>query len=246
MRTALAQRDIGRVYTLLTAAGISQYSIAWLTGQSQSEVSEMARRQLARAAEGWVPEGRADQATMDEARGGGDRAPSTPGPAQTPGSWPVWPAASPPPGHSRNPPGRSALTMSWSSTVGRGGGPLALPHPTSASRGGRSRARSPAQGDPATTLDQLTPNHYCLKSAIMCQAGSAHRQWFRVALRSNGCARASDGEPWTASSGYPGSSYSRGMLSIIRSGAAGASPDTKGHRIPRAEGICSTRLAAAY
>jgi hypothetical protein len=107
MRTALAQRDIGRVYTLLTAAGISQYSIAWLTGQSQSEVSEMARRQLARAAEGWVPEGRADQATMDEARGGGDRAPSTPGPAQTPGSWPVWPAASPPPGHSRNPPGES-------------------------------------------------------------------------------------------------------------------------------------------
>jgi hypothetical protein len=106
MRTALAQRDIGRVYTLLTAAGISQHSIAWLTGQSQSEVSEMARRQLARAAEGWVPEGRADQATMDEARGGGDRAPSTPGPAQTPGSWPVWPAASPPPGHSRNPPGR--------------------------------------------------------------------------------------------------------------------------------------------
>ena len=162
MRTALAQRDIGRVYTLLTAAGISQHSIAWLTGQSQSEVSEMARRQLARAAEGWVPEGRADQATMDEARGGGDRAPSTPGPAQTPGSWPVWPAASPPPGHSRNPPGRSALTMSWSSTVGRGGGPLALPHPTSASRGGRSRARSPAQGDPATTLDHCQLRHYCI------------------------------------------------------------------------------------
>ena len=38
--------------------------------------------------------------------------------------------------------------------VGPGGGPLALSHPTSASRGCRHRARSPAPGDPATTLDQ--------------------------------------------------------------------------------------------
>ncbi|MGI9063605.1 MAG: helix-turn-helix domain-containing protein [Pseudonocardiaceae bacterium] len=41
MRTALAQRDIGRVYQLLTAAGISQHNIARLTRQSQSEVSEI-------------------------------------------------------------------------------------------------------------------------------------------------------------------------------------------------------------
>jgi len=41
MRTALAQRDIGRVYKLLTAAGVSQHGIARLTGQSQSEVSEV-------------------------------------------------------------------------------------------------------------------------------------------------------------------------------------------------------------
>ncbi len=41
MRTALAQRDIGRVYELLTAAGISQHGIARLTRQSQSEVSEI-------------------------------------------------------------------------------------------------------------------------------------------------------------------------------------------------------------
>jgi transcriptional regulator with XRE-family HTH domain len=41
MRTALAQRDIARVYKLLTAAGISQHGIARLTGQSQSEVSEV-------------------------------------------------------------------------------------------------------------------------------------------------------------------------------------------------------------
>jgi transcriptional regulator with XRE-family HTH domain len=41
MRTALAQRDIARVYKLLAAAGISQHGIARLTGQSQSEVSEI-------------------------------------------------------------------------------------------------------------------------------------------------------------------------------------------------------------
>jgi len=41
MRAALAQRDIGRMYTLLTAAGVPQHGIARLTGQSPSEVSEI-------------------------------------------------------------------------------------------------------------------------------------------------------------------------------------------------------------
>ncbi len=39
MRAALAQRDIGAVYRILTGAGASQRQIANLTGQSQSEVS---------------------------------------------------------------------------------------------------------------------------------------------------------------------------------------------------------------
>ena len=40
-RRALADRDIGTVYRLLNAAGVSQRDIAELTGQSQSEVSEI-------------------------------------------------------------------------------------------------------------------------------------------------------------------------------------------------------------
>lgn len=59
MRAALARRDIGAVYRMLTGAGVSQRQIAHLTGQSQSEVSEILQgRQvigypvLARIAEG--------------------------------------------------------------------------------------------------------------------------------------------------------------------------------------------------
>jgi transcriptional regulator with XRE-family HTH domain len=59
MRAALARRDIGAVYRILTGAGISQRQIGNLTGQSQSEVSEILQgRQvlgyavLARIAEG--------------------------------------------------------------------------------------------------------------------------------------------------------------------------------------------------
>lgn len=40
-RRVLAQRDIATLYRLLTGAGISQHQIARLTGQSQSEVSEI-------------------------------------------------------------------------------------------------------------------------------------------------------------------------------------------------------------
>lgn len=39
MRAALAERDIGAVYRMLTKAGVTQRQIANLTGQSQSEVS---------------------------------------------------------------------------------------------------------------------------------------------------------------------------------------------------------------
>lgn len=47
MRRALAGRDIGGVYRLLKAAGVSQREIARRTGQSQSEVSEiLAGRQV--------------------------------------------------------------------------------------------------------------------------------------------------------------------------------------------------------
>ncbi|MGH3855993.1 MAG: helix-turn-helix domain-containing protein, partial [Pseudonocardiaceae bacterium] len=41
MRAALAARDIGTVYRLLGRLGVSQRRIARLTGQSQSEVSEI-------------------------------------------------------------------------------------------------------------------------------------------------------------------------------------------------------------
>src|SRR5215510_5162996 len=41
MRTALAARDIARVFKLLQRVGVSQRRIAALTGQSQSEISEI-------------------------------------------------------------------------------------------------------------------------------------------------------------------------------------------------------------
>lgn len=41
MRDALARRDIGTVYTKLGHRGVSQRRIAALTGQSQSEISEI-------------------------------------------------------------------------------------------------------------------------------------------------------------------------------------------------------------
>ena len=40
-RRALAARDVSAVYRLLTESGVSQRQIADLTGQSQSEVSEI-------------------------------------------------------------------------------------------------------------------------------------------------------------------------------------------------------------
>ncbi len=41
MRAALRVRDIGGVYRLLQRAGVAQRRIAALTGQSQSDVSEI-------------------------------------------------------------------------------------------------------------------------------------------------------------------------------------------------------------
>ncbi|HWR46995.1 MAG TPA: helix-turn-helix transcriptional regulator, partial [Pseudonocardiaceae bacterium] len=41
VRAALAARDIGALYRLLRRVGLSQRRIAHLTGQSQSEVSEI-------------------------------------------------------------------------------------------------------------------------------------------------------------------------------------------------------------
>jgi transcriptional regulator with XRE-family HTH domain len=65
MRQALADRDIASVYRILNAHGISQREIAAMTGQSQSEISEiLAGRKviaydvLARAADGLgIPRG---------------------------------------------------------------------------------------------------------------------------------------------------------------------------------------------
>src|SRR5437588_3813519 len=65
MKRALADRDISSVYRLLRRVGISQRHIAALTGQSQSEVSEilkgrqvMAYDVLARIADGLsIPRG---------------------------------------------------------------------------------------------------------------------------------------------------------------------------------------------
>src|SRR5262245_5264168 len=41
MRVALARHDISEVYRLLGAAGVSQRQIAALTGQNQSEISDI-------------------------------------------------------------------------------------------------------------------------------------------------------------------------------------------------------------
>ncbi|MDQ3151908.1 MAG: hypothetical protein M3R63_09360 [Actinomycetota bacterium] len=43
LRPALTERDVGALYRAVTDAGISQRRIATLTGQSQSEVSEITR-----------------------------------------------------------------------------------------------------------------------------------------------------------------------------------------------------------
>src|SRR3954470_12961971 len=41
MRTALAAREVSKIYKLLRRNGVSQRQIAAMTGQSQSEVSEI-------------------------------------------------------------------------------------------------------------------------------------------------------------------------------------------------------------
>ncbi|WP_143174314.1 helix-turn-helix domain-containing protein [Streptoalloteichus hindustanus] len=75
MRAALARHDIGRVYRLLGAAGVSQRRIASMTGQNQSEISEVvsgrqvqAYAVLARIADGLgVPRGYMGLAYSDTA-----------------------------------------------------------------------------------------------------------------------------------------------------------------------------------
>lgn len=75
MRAALARHDIGRVYRLLGGAGVSQRRIAAMTGQNQSEVSEIIQgRQvqaydlLARIADGLrIPRGHMGLAFTDTA-----------------------------------------------------------------------------------------------------------------------------------------------------------------------------------
>ncbi|PPK71057.1 helix-turn-helix transcriptional regulator [Actinokineospora auranticolor] len=74
MRDALARRDIGEVFRLLGTSGVSQRRIAALTGQNQSEVSEIVKgRQvqsydvLARVAEGFgIPRGHLGLAHTDD------------------------------------------------------------------------------------------------------------------------------------------------------------------------------------
>ena len=86
MRRALAARDLGTVYRLLTEAGVSQRRIAELTGQRQSEVSEvLAGRQvqaydvLVRVADGLgVPRGWMGLA-YDHAYAGGQTPPPSGG-----------------------------------------------------------------------------------------------------------------------------------------------------------------------
>ncbi|MGH3771938.1 MAG: helix-turn-helix domain-containing protein [Pseudonocardiaceae bacterium] len=58
MRAALAARDIATVYRLLGRQGVSQHQIARLTGQSQSEVSEILKGRTVRDV--WVLERIAD------------------------------------------------------------------------------------------------------------------------------------------------------------------------------------------
>ena len=53
MRQAVAARDISTVYRLLRRVGISQRQIAALTGQSQSEVSEILKGRQVMAYDVW-------------------------------------------------------------------------------------------------------------------------------------------------------------------------------------------------
>ncbi|MGH3828222.1 MAG: helix-turn-helix domain-containing protein [Pseudonocardiaceae bacterium] len=79
MRTALAARDIGTVYRLLGRQGVSQRRIAQLTGQSQSEVSEI--RKGRRVRDVWVLERIADGLGVPRAWMGlsyGEQAPNPP------------------------------------------------------------------------------------------------------------------------------------------------------------------------
>src|SRR5918998_1286822 len=62
VRQILAERDIAALYLILKGEGVTQRTIAALTGQSQSEVSEilagrkvLAYDLLVRIAEGWHP-----------------------------------------------------------------------------------------------------------------------------------------------------------------------------------------------
>jgi transcriptional regulator with XRE-family HTH domain len=66
MRAALAARDVGAVYRRLRRLGVSQRQIAQLTGQSQSEVSEILRGR--RVQNVWVLERIADGLGIPRAR----------------------------------------------------------------------------------------------------------------------------------------------------------------------------------
>jgi transcriptional regulator with XRE-family HTH domain len=79
MRAALAARDIGIVYRLFRRQGVSQRRIAHLTGQSQSEVSEILKGRKVRDV--WVLERIADGLGVPRAWMGlsyGEQAPDTP------------------------------------------------------------------------------------------------------------------------------------------------------------------------
>ncbi|MGH3821832.1 MAG: helix-turn-helix domain-containing protein [Pseudonocardiaceae bacterium] len=79
VRAALAARDIGTVYRLLGRAGVSQRQIAPLTGQSQSEVCEIANGRQVRDV--WVLERIADGLGIPRAWMGlsyGDQEPDSP------------------------------------------------------------------------------------------------------------------------------------------------------------------------
>ncbi|HWR46167.1 MAG TPA: helix-turn-helix domain-containing protein [Pseudonocardiaceae bacterium] len=79
VRAALATRDIGALYRLLRRVGLSQRRIAHLTGQSQSEVSEILKgRQVLNV---WLLERIADGLDIPRARLGvsyGEQTPDTP------------------------------------------------------------------------------------------------------------------------------------------------------------------------
>lgn len=51
MRAALAVRDVGGIYRLLSEDGVSQRRISLLTGQSQSEVSEIIKGRQVQASD---------------------------------------------------------------------------------------------------------------------------------------------------------------------------------------------------